>query len=212
MTPDDPRHGQNAGWDAHRADDEEPCQPCRDAAAAYEYRRRIDAYLGKPRTLSPVGSTRRIRGLVAIGYTFGQIGDALDVGHDQPRKWANDQRFIRSSSAARIAALYDAWWDTPPAEVTGRDKWRASYARTTATRNGWHTPTAWFGVDIDDPAAEPDPGWKERRRTFDEMLEDFAWLVEQGESEQTAADRLGVRLSSIRDQRSRHERDQEAAA
>lgn len=40
MTPDDERHGTPSGYRAHRALDEEPCGPCREAKAAERKRER----------------------------------------------------------------------------------------------------------------------------------------------------------------------------
>lgn len=35
MSPDDPRHGTPAGYQRHRRDQEQACQPCKGAARAY---------------------------------------------------------------------------------------------------------------------------------------------------------------------------------
>ena len=40
MSPDDPRHGTNAGYQQHRRDDEDACDPCKHAATDAAARRR----------------------------------------------------------------------------------------------------------------------------------------------------------------------------
>lgn len=39
MSPEDPRHGTEAGYQAHKRDREKACRPCTDAAVAARARR-----------------------------------------------------------------------------------------------------------------------------------------------------------------------------
>lgn len=156
MTPDDPRHGTTAGYDTHLRHGEPSCADCRRAAALYENTLRMEKARGIRRTTTAVGVARRVQALVALGYTFRQIGEALGVAHDQPQKWARQDSYVRSSTLERVAALYDAWSMTPAPQTTGRQRWSTSYARTVAAKNGWVPPLAWD--DIDDPDENPTIG------------------------------------------------------
>ena len=170
ITPDDPRHGERAGYDAHRRADQEPCEPCRRAAAAYEAARTAERAAGVRRTVPVIGTSRRVQALVAIGYTFGQIGDALGVSHDSPQKLATARKdgVTRTSTAARVAQLYDRWAMRPAPERTPLERRNASYARRVAERNGWVSPLAWDDTAIDDPAARP-VGLLRRRPADDDV-------------------------------------------
>lgn len=45
MTPDDPRHGTYAGWQAHKGERDKPCEPCR--VAEFRYRKRMKLRLAR---------------------------------------------------------------------------------------------------------------------------------------------------------------------
>lgn len=156
MSPDDQRHGTTRGYDAHNRDQEQACGPCRAAAAAYEYERRTDAILGRTRTTSSLGTSRRIQALVALGYTFGQIGAAVGRSPDWAAKLAHRQEsFVRTTTAQKVDALFRSWCMVRPAETSRTERWQASYARSTARRNGWAPPLAWDDIDADE---QPDFG------------------------------------------------------
>ncbi len=74
-----------------------------------------------------------------------------------PRKWAlRETGIVRSSVAARVDALFEAWCMTPAPTTTGRQKWSVSYAKSVAARHGWVPPLAWD--DPDDPDETPNVG------------------------------------------------------
>lgn len=77
------------------------------------------------------------------------------------------QTFVRSSTLARIAEVYDRLETTPPPCATSKEKRGITYALTVARRNGWDEPRAWWGGDIDDPAETPDPGYQAHRSRRD---------------------------------------------
>lgn len=158
MTPEDHRHGKLAGYDRHRRDGEDACDPCKRAAALYENERRLEQMAGGRRTVSDTGTARRVQALVALGYTFRQIGAALGLSHDVARKWAWGQSYIRTTTAAKVAVLYEEWSMKLPEASQG-----AAYARTTARRAGWAPPLAWD--DIDDENERP-MGVRDPKRTL----------------------------------------------
>lgn len=207
MRADDPRHGSVAGYNAHRKSGVEPCTECRRAMATYGARLEYDHMRGFRRKVPVTGTARRIQALVAIGYTFGSLGEALGTAHDVPRHLALHRTWVRADTAARVADLFDRLADTPP--PAGK---ASRYALTTARRRGWRPPSAWFGVDIDDPDAQPDPGWQPRGYgQLGDLIEDFDWLVTQGESPDAAAARIGVTARTIDDYRRRLARREEVA-
>lgn len=205
MSPDDPRHGTYAGAAAHWKVKDTLCGPCRAAATK---KRKLNRYLqlsGAPATVPSLGTVRRIQALQAIGYSQPDIAAESGVDLDTLRNPLLRGTTVYSTTAARIAAAYERLCETPAPPSRN-----ASYARTTARRSGWPPPGAW--LDIDDPSEVPDPGWKPygsgrtaRRKT--ELIEEFDWLVQNGESREMAAERLGVTLDAVRDARSRIARE-----
>lgn len=148
MLPDDPRHGTTKGRHAHRKDGEEPCEPCKLAAAGYQAGRHYDMLRGIPREVSAVGAARRIQALMALGYSYRDIGAAMGVTHDVPRHIVVMRKYVRRSTAERVAEVYERLCMTP-----APDSQRAKYARTIARKNGWAPPLAWD--DIDNEAEQP---------------------------------------------------------
>ncbi|MEU8158004.1 hypothetical protein AB0B94_30495 [Micromonospora sp. NPDC048986] len=93
-----------------------------------------------------VGATRRIRALVAIGYSLSGIARALNkwVQPVLDLAWAK-RPTVTEDTHQLVADLYERLSDNPGTSVR---------ARNTARRNGWVPPVAWDD-NIDDPDAEP---------------------------------------------------------
>lgn len=145
MTPNDPRHGSNAGY---LAGCHETC--CRTAHATYRrtlrgrrYLRRVDRlYIDATPTI------RRIRALQTLGWRFVDI-DALVFGKDVPANhtWSHNlvrQDRVHIDNARKIANLYEQLSMT-----IGPSPTSAKRART----KGYLPPLAWD--DIDDLAERP---------------------------------------------------------
>jgi hypothetical protein len=127
------------------------CTPCREAARIYEKRHREKRAVAE--YVNPTGTVRRIQGLVAMGYTYPVIGEALGakdswVAQLAHRDWSKGI-YRRTAESVRFAS-HKLLAKTPP---TGRG---AAYARTVARRHGWVPLAAWD--NIDDPACQPDLG------------------------------------------------------
>lgn len=157
---------------------------------------------GHALTVDPTGTMRRVRALYALGWTWDALAAESGVNRRQLQRWATGEhcstRGVNIDSARMVAALYDRLSGTRP------EGWTADRARRFAERYGWFTPDRWY--DIDDPDETPDPGWAERTvkgRTRDEVLEEFDWLTSQGDSPEIAAERLGVRLDTVKTYRLR---------
>lgn len=145
MSPDDPRHGTVAGYNAHRKNAVEPCADCRRAMATYGARLAWDHMNGRRRVVDATGTARRIQALVFLGYTFGDIGDALGVSHDVARHYAVTRSTVRTATADSVSKLYERWSMSP-----APDSKRSKYARTNALRRGWVGPLSWDDIDHDD--------------------------------------------------------------
>jgi transcriptional regulator with XRE-family HTH domain len=143
----DPRCGTTAGYSAHRKRKEPTCQPCRDAAAAYEYRRTARAYLThQPLMVDVTGTRRRIRALARIGWSLHEVARRLGVPVQSLSRAHRHSGHVRLATAQKVAALYDELSMTPGPSV---------HARCHAERQGWPPPLAWDDDDIDNPTARP---------------------------------------------------------
>lgn len=141
MTPDDPRHGKLAGRVAGCR-----CPACRAAKVAYEKRRAHEAKQGRPRLINAVGTHRRIRALMFMGWTQAEIARRLGM---KSTKNINDffaHPDVLRTTAERIAAIYDEL-----SMVQGPSNRIAVLARN----RGYAPPLAWDEATIDDPDAKP---------------------------------------------------------
>lgn len=146
MNAEDRRHGTNAGYIAGCHDE---C--CRTAHADYKRNRRTRLYVARTTTLTvpALGTHRRIRALMAIGWRLTDIDREIGRG---PRYSGNVLRKPRvySSTAAAVDAAYERLCMTPgPSDRT----------RKLAKTFGWVSALAWDDIDHD---AAPKADWKPR--------------------------------------------------
>lgn len=139
MTPDDPRHGSNRGYNAgcHEA-----C--CRKAHARDRKRLRC-----RPTPLLDcTGARRRVDALALLGYDMSTVSRLL--GHDRTyvRK-VTENDLIHPDTHQALAALYDRLSMTPHGGPFADRIIRAARARRAVPALGWDDHT------IDDPAARP---------------------------------------------------------
>ena len=107
-----------------------------------------------PRMVDATGTIRRIRALVAVGWTFRAI--SARAGHS--KGWAVTITYsttVQHTTADLIARLYDEMWCMKPPMGTAQERESAGRARKLAERKGWGSPLAWDDDTIDDPDAEP---------------------------------------------------------
>jgi hypothetical protein len=133
----------HAGRRRHKAEGTRTCQLCRektrDEMAAY----RKAVIIGGPRRVPALGSQRRIRALVRMGWSQRRLGARLGI----TGKAVGDvltYRYVNQAYAERIRELYWQLIDLP-----GPDLREARAAQ----RAGWPGPGDWD--DIDDPGAIP---------------------------------------------------------
>lgn len=183
LPADDPRHGTRRGYYAHRRAGSPACGSCKRAAAAAEARYVMLRSQGVQSRIDPTGTQRRLRALVALGYTWRALDGYLGY-HNMAEKWGNQPlRYVFPSTVAKVAAVYERLSMTLPPNETTAEKAAASKARGLARRKGWPPPLAW--TDIDDPTEIP-TGWErlatdavaDRHAELDDLLESGAWLSE----------------------------------
>lgn len=145
MKSDDPRHGTERGYYAHRKAGQKACTPCTDAHCVAAKRRAIRASNGQPALVPAFGAQRRIRALAAIGWPFAEI--SVQLG----RKRAHEgiatllrQDWVQRKTAERVDEVYRRLCMTPGPNPTVAKR---------ARLNGWAPPLAWD--DIDDPDETP---------------------------------------------------------
>lgn len=140
LSPDDPRHGTNAGYRAHHKWGVAICTPCRTAHAKQHQEFRNRRYLERLPTLliDPAPTVRRIRALQAIGWPLGDIDAALGRPGKSSNIWKMlTQPSIHVDTAAKVEAIYDRLHMKPGP---------SSRTRGLAARRGWVPPLGWDDI------------------------------------------------------------------
>ena len=124
------------------------CAPCREAERLYEKRHRENRAVSA--FVDPTGTRRLVQGLVAMGYSYRAIGDAMD----RAETWVcyltrvdSSKGILRRTAVQVRLAAHQLLAQSPP---QGR---AATYAKTVAARHGWHPLGVWD--DINDPECQP---------------------------------------------------------
>ncbi|MFN2636833.1 MAG: helix-turn-helix domain-containing protein [Gemmatimonadaceae bacterium] len=116
-----------------------------------------------------VGTLRRLRALVAIGWPVGCIARRLEAHEERLRRLvagiAGGQ--VTVSTARRVRAIYDELWDADPV-AAGVTRSASTFARRRAQAMGWLSPQAWD----DDLIDLPDDALKARVREMAEAMTD----------------------------------------
>jgi transcriptional regulator with XRE-family HTH domain len=104
--------------------------------------------------VSAVGVRRRLRALVAAGWSQRKLAERLGI---LPGNFTGTIRRARCTAATvrSVRALYDELALTRPPEDTWRDRIAASRARNYAAARGWQPPLWWDEDWIDDPSFDP---------------------------------------------------------
>ncbi len=180
MKADDPRHGTERGYTAHRRAGSHPCDACKEA----HRRRNIERQLRPPK-VPALGSQRRIQALQAIGWGRDRIAAELGYTNAGALTYLMRATTMYKTTADRIADVYDRLSMTVPVGIGPKR------ARTWARRHGYAPPLAWD--DIDNPAEQP-RGVGYQQRTRAEILHD---LDEQRGRISDACDELGVNRNAL---------------
>lgn len=103
-----------------------------------------------------VGTHRRLQALVAAGWPLSWIARRLPGGRrvENLTRLLHEQR-IRTGTAQAVADLYSQLYDVVPPRLRAKDDGAVTQALRRAETRGWLPPSAWYGIDMDDPAARP---------------------------------------------------------
>lgn len=141
------------------------------------------------------GTRRRMQALAAVGWSASRLAGLLGVERAHVgRIIRGDNLRVSAATARAVRGLYGELWDRPPPEGTRWEKVSVSRTRSHARQQGWAPALAWD--DIDDPDAEPVPGWERGRR--EGIPEDVAELGRYGEHPDSIAARVGVSPDTVR--------------
>ncbi|MDF3308755.1 hypothetical protein P3H15_27430 [Rhodococcus sp. T2V] len=136
-----------------------------------------------------VGSIRRMRALVAAGYTVQFLAARLTGWEtDVYRLIREDQKLITAARARRIAELFSALQLQPGS---------SDYARQYAATKGWALPLEWDEDTIDDPATEPVRAAWTAASARAERVERVAELTARGLTAEEIADIVGVTSRTV---------------
>lgn len=189
MTPDDLRHGTNAGYIAgcHQA-----C--CRAGHARQRKQHRNRLYLNGVTTLrvGGTGTRRRIEALLALGYSSRDIDIALGQAKTYTyRLLSNRGAEVYLTTAHRVDEVYRRLCMTLPDASTPFRAAIVKRAKRQAAANGYAPPLAWD--NIDDPNESPKgAGYQPPSRV--ELLEE---LERQGRSVYDALALLGLNWHAL---------------
>ena len=158
------------------------CDQCRAANTKYNKIRCLEIARGGRRTQPAIGTQRRIRALVRIGWSQALIADACGWATEQSITELMRRDVVNTTTAKRVAKVYDAL--SMRIGPSGRSRRRAE-------RKGWAPPLAWD--DIDDPAATPYTGTDPHGTDVD----DIVWLIRCGGTWDSISARLGIGRDGI---------------
>ncbi len=132
-----------------------------------------------------VGTQRRLRALVAIGWTQEILCEELGWNPSNgSRLFRGATPTVTAATAQKVAALYNGLSMTPGPSPR---------ARAHAQQRRWAPPLAWDDDTIDDPHARPDraPG---RKGGF---VERYTELVDLGYGQIDCARRMGIAAGAV---------------
>lgn len=139
--------------------------------------------------VNSVGTTRRLQGLVALGFENREIAAELGMHDNHIARLIYGRRSrITARNASRVEEVARRLELSPPPDSAASRK-----AKRRAARNGWNPIFAWDEESIDDPTAKPAQRSKKKSDWWDSYLE----LREFGMSPQDAADRLGISWNTV---------------
>lgn len=155
MRADDPRHGTNAGYSYGG---------CREQCCKKAHARAMNLWrMGRADKLVPaLGTHRRIQALMTLGWSGREMSRRIGHHRDYLAK-VLDSRLVSSSTARKVADLYDALCMTLPPQTSS-----TTQTRNLAQRKGYAPPLAYD--DIDDPNENPGSNIDSSRDDIDEAV------------------------------------------
>jgi len=148
--------------------------------------------------IDSTGTTRRIQGLVAIGWSQSKLAVRLGMLRSNFTAIAQGRTDVTVTRAKAVADMYDELWNTAPPHTEWRDHIAYSRSLSYAAKAGWVVPMAWSDDDIDNPNATPDLGEQEQvaHRPQKFSIEDVDFILD---NDPLTIDQLADRLHVTRD-------------
>jgi hypothetical protein len=162
---------------------------CPKAVAAHYRRSQLfRAGLIPSRKIDPQGTVRRVRALIALGWSPASIGAEVGLSGPRIHGLATVPRsYVLQMTADRVAAVYSRLCMTPGTSLRSKNA---------AKRNGWVPPLAWDDIDHDEhPVVMAIQ--RGRGRTNQLSVEEIRHLRGYGMSAFDIADKLGVKVESL---------------
>lgn len=155
-----------------------------------------------------LGTRRRLRALVALGYGTGQLCELLQNQHVSELISQHRRTHVSVAVARRVTALFNDLQLEPPPP----DTYTSVRARTRAARRGWAPPLAWDEDALDDPDGQPMGIANRKRRVPDDFEEIVADHRALNRTDAQIAERLGMHVKSFQRRLHRHGIHQKAAS
>lgn len=158
----------------------------------------VDA-LADGATLEACGAARRLRALVAIGWSQTKLADRVGITLANLNLIAlGKQTRVTARVHRAVTNVYDELWNTPPVAA---DRWAAASitrAKQTAAGHGWPPPLAWDDDTIDEPDATPEGIRTGQPRPIGTGVDadDIIWWLEQ--EPLATAEQIGGRFGLTR--------------
>lgn len=112
--------------------------------------------LGGKALIDPTGTQRRLRALVALGWSQAKLAERIEW---TPSNFSSlihgTYGHVTVDTARSVRGLYEELNEQRPPEQEHRDKIAASRSRRYAIEHEWFPAIAWDDDTIDDPAAHP---------------------------------------------------------
>jgi hypothetical protein len=114
----------------------------------------VDAIPATGYLVPATGARRRIQALTVMGWTQAHLAERLGLNISRFGRLLR-QEYVRATTHAAVAVLYDELWNVQPPLETQRDQIAAARARSYSRALGWASPLAWDDIDTDDePSTE----------------------------------------------------------
>lgn len=126
------------------------------------------------RPVTPVGLTRRMHALAALGWSTAAIAEVAGVNRDTVKSWRRGEVTEIHVVAGPLLRAYDALSMRQPPQGTKFERGAATQVRARAVRNGWVPPLAWDDESIDDPNAKPHAWGRRHHGGADLVIDEVA--------------------------------------
>lgn len=138
--------------------------------------------------VSGLGTRRRLRALVALGYSNERL--AVEVGYpvSQFGRLVGGESEVTAGVARKAERVFERLQMLPPPEG-----YAANRSRLRAARRGWPVPMSWDEDSIDDPASRP----RVPMLRADDWFPEYEKLRAKGYSKKRIAALMGIEETSL---------------